>query len=131
MKKECHFCKIARKEIPSHFIWEDEKFFAFLDINPVNPGHILIVPKEHIEYIFDLDDSMYNEFFLKAKQLSKPLKKAANAKRIGIIIEGFGVDHLHLHLVPVNSGGELDPNRAKKTPDEELKKIADSIRQQL
>lgn len=131
MNKECIFCKIAQKEIPSHFIWEDEKFAAFLDINPINPGHMLIVPKEHIGYIFDLDNEMYKNIFLRAKQLSEPLKKAVEAKRIGMAVEGFGVDHVHLHLVPVNSGNELDPNRAKKIPDEELKQIVDKIRQLL
>lgn len=128
MNGMCIFCRIANKTVPSNIIWEDARFTAFLDLHPINPGHILIIPKEHIEYIFDLDDEMYKDIFLRAKQLSEPLRRAVEAKRIGIAVEGFGVDHVHLHLVPVNSGNELDPNRAKKMPDEELEQIAEKIK---
>jgi histidine triad (HIT) family protein len=127
---ECIFCKIANKEISSYLIWENDRFFAFLDRNPVNPGHILIVPKEHIEYIFDMEEPLYSEIF-QIKNLSMPLRKATNAKRIGIAIEGFGVNHLHLHLIPVNSGNELDPNRAQKASDDDLAQMANAIKKFL
>ncbi len=124
---DCVFCKISSKDIGAHTIWEDDKFIAFLDVNPVNPGHVLIIPREHISYIFDLEEPGYTEIFQVAKKLSLPLKNATEAKRIGLAIEGFGVDHLHLHLVPVNTGGELNPERAQIADDSDLVRMANTI----
>lgn len=124
----CIFCKIINKEVSTNLIWENESFITFLDINPINPGHVLIVPKTHIGYVFDLAEPLYSDFFRAAKLLSAPLKKATDAKRIGVAIEGFGVDHLHLHLVPVNSCNELDPNRTCRALDEDLSAMAQKIR---
>ncbi|MFH1785169.1 MAG: HIT family protein [Candidatus Micrarchaeota archaeon] len=127
----CIFCKIIDEQIPSHKIWENQSHFAFLDINPINPGHVLLIPKKHGEYIFDLDDLSYQELLKSAKNLSNVIKKATGAKRIGMVVEGFLVPHIHIHLVPINEGGELHPARAKKADDEELIKIADIIRNAL
>jgi len=127
----CIFCKILNGSAPSHKIWEDENFFAFLDINPVNPGHTMIIPKHHIDYIFDLDEPLYSELFRVTKELSKPIKKATQAGRIGVVIEGFSVSHLHVHLVPINDVNELNPTRAKRATAEELETVAISIRNEL
>jgi histidine triad (HIT) family protein len=127
--ENCVFCKISKSELPSEKIWEDENFFAFLDLNPVNPGHILLIPKKHTDYLFDIEDPLYSKLFKVAKKLAKPLKQAMQSKRIGIAVEGFGVPHAHVHLIPINKGFELDPNRAKKAMPKELKDVANKIKQ--
>ena len=127
----CIFCKIVAGEIPSAKIWEDENFYAFLDINPINPGHTLLIPKKHEDYLFELEDPHYSDIFHKAKNLAHPLKKATGATRVGLIVEGFLVPHVHLHLIPIHKGGELDPSRARKASPEELSEIAEKIRAEL
>lgn len=125
---DCIFCKIAKGEIPSTKVWEDEGYFAFLDINPINPGHTLLIPKKHEDSVFDMDDESYSGLFQAAKKLSGPLQKAADSKRVGVIIEGFAVHHAHVHLVPLHNAGELDFSRAEKASPEELEEIAKRIR---
>ncbi len=123
----CIFCKIIKDEIPAYKVWENDNFLAFLDINPINPGHILLIPKKHFEEIFDLDNDLYNEVFQIIKKISKLLKNIMNAKKIGVIIEGFGVSHAHIHLVPIYNGNELNPERAKKATEEELKEMQNKL----
>ncbi len=125
---DCIFCKIINDEIPAHKVWEDDKHLAFLDANPLNPGHTLVIPKKHEEYVFDLSDEDYSELFLKAKRLAVPLKKATGAKKIGLVVEGFGVPHAHVHLIPIFEAGELDPSRAKRADSNELKIMAGIIK---
>ncbi len=127
----CIFCKIANGEIDSAKVYEDEKFFAFLDIRPLNPGHTLLLPKIHIDYIFDVEEPLYSELFETAKKLAGPIRDAVQSKRIGISVEGFGVPHAHVHLVPINKGFELDPNRAKTANPKELLEIADKIKKEI
>lgn len=124
---ECVFCKIIGGEIPATKIWEDEKYFVFLDVNPINPGHTLLLPKKHTDYIFDLSDKEYSELLLKAKEIAELLKRKLKPKRIGMAVEGFGVPHVHIHLVPLNRGNELNPERARPTTKEELEKIRRKI----
>ncbi|MFA7000390.1 MAG: HIT family protein [Candidatus Paceibacterota bacterium] len=120
---ECIFCKIINNEISCAKVWENEKFLVFLDIMPINPGHVLLIPKNHNEDIFKLEDDLYNEIFKTARKLSEPLKKVTDAKRVGMIIEGFGVDHSHIHLVPLYKGHELNPEKAQKASEDELKQM--------
>ena len=124
----CIFCKIAKGEIPAVKIWENKDFIAFLDVNPINPGHTLLIPKKHNDYLFELSDREYVELMLHAKLIARRLKEKLNPKRIGVIVEGFAVFHAHIHLVPLNHGEELDFKRAKAASIEELKKIADKIK---
>jgi histidine triad (HIT) family protein len=126
--EDCIFCKIANGEIPSVKIWEDKKYLAFLDMNPINSGHTLLTPKKHNDYIFDLNDSEYSKLMLNAKKIAKLLKKKLNPKRIGIIIEGFAVPHVHIHLVPINNPDEIC-NKRKSIKTEELNKIAERIKE--
>lgn len=125
--ENCIFCKIVKGEIPCVKIWEDEKHLAFLDLSPINPGHTLVIPKKHTDYIFDLEDEEYKDLMLQAKKLAKKLNTSLNPKRIGVIVEGFAIAHVHLHLVPINNGGELNPEKATHPPLEELEKIAKII----
>jgi len=117
---DCVFCKIIRGEGPSYKIWEDEECYAFLSIRPVNPGHTLVIPKKHIDHIWEVDDPLFSNLFHRSKELSQPLRRAFNAPRVGVAIEGFYVPHAHIHLVPVYSMSELDPNRGKRATPEEL-----------
>ncbi len=125
--EDCIFCKIIKGEIPCVKIWEDENYLAFLDVNPINTGHTLLIPKQHDEYIFDIEDNKYCELLLKAKNLAKILKLKLQSKRIGMVVEGFGVSHIHIHLIPINKMNEMDSKNKKSVEIEELKKIADKI----
>jgi histidine triad (HIT) family protein len=129
--ENCIFCKIINKEIPSFNIWENKNFLAFLEINPVNHGHVLLIQKIHQDYLFDLEESLYSEIFSLAKKLSLPLRNAFNAKKIGIIVEGFGISHAHIHLIPINQGNELDRGRAKKETLEILKGHYERIKREI
>ena len=123
----CIFCKIVKGEIPAVKILEDKKYFAFLDVNPINPGHVLLIPKKHTDYIFDLEEKEYQELMLKAKKIAKLLKEKLNPKRVGLAVEGFFIPHVHIHIVPLNKGNELNPERAKKMDEVQLKLIANKI----
>jgi len=125
------FSKIIRGELPCHKILEDDKFIAFLDINPINPGHTLIVPKENVDYFFDLDDSILSEILSFSKIVAAAIKNCVACKRIGIMVAGMDVPHAHLHLVPIQSEGDLTFDRAKPANQNELAKLAKQIQNQL
>ena len=117
------FQNIIAGEIPSYKVWEDEKHYAFLDISPFAPGHTLVVPKKPSPYIFDLEDDEYAELLLSAKKVAKVLKSAMKTPRVGVIVAGFGVvDHVHVHLIPIHSEGEL-LGGSKNISKEEMEKI--------
>ena len=127
----CVFCKIIAGEIPTNKVYEDDSFFVLLDIHPINPGHLLIVPKKHIPYVFDMQDPLFTELFKLARTLAPKIKEVMKVVRVGLAIEGFGVDHTHVHLVPINTINELNPERAKAASPEELKEVAEKIRATL
>ncbi len=127
----CVFCKIIKGEIETVKIYEDDKFFAFLDIRPINPGHTLLLPKKHIDYIFDIEEPLYSEIFQTAKKLAQPIQTAVQSKKIGLAIEGFGVPHVHIHLIPINNLNDVDPHRAKSATAEELFEIAEKIKKEI
>jgi histidine triad (HIT) family protein len=124
---DCVFCKIINGEIPCNKLWEDKNYWIMLDVNPINPGHTLVIPKKHTDYIFDLTNEEYAELMLKLKDIAKILKEKLGSNRIGIAVEGFGVPHVHVHLIPLNHGGEINFNRAKQMSNEGLNKIAEKI----
>jgi histidine triad (HIT) family protein len=127
----CIFCKIASGKIPCTKLWENDQLLAFLDINPINPGHTLVIPKEHVENVFGMDARDYRDIFDAVKTLSGPIRDATGAKRVGVIVEGFLIPHAHIHLVPLNHGGELSFSRARKAAPQELEEMAGRIRQLL
>jgi histidine triad (HIT) family protein len=124
----CVFCRIIQGVEPAHRIWESDEFLAFLTIHPCNPGHTCLIPKAHVDYVFDLPEPLYSRIFQVAKQISKPLESATDAERIGIAVEGFSVPHAHLHLVPLHGVSQLDPHRHIEQTREELSMMAAKIR---
>lgn len=120
---KCIFCEIVKGNIPAYKVWENKNFLFFLDIKPINPGHILLVPREHFEEVFDLSSDLYDEAFQIVKKISKSFKEVTFAKKTGVVIEGFGVPHCHIHIVPIYHGNELNPERAKNATEEELKEM--------
>ncbi len=126
------FSKIVSGEIPSHKILENEKFLAFLDVFPLVHGHILVIPKIEIDYIFDMDDADLAEMMLFAKDVAKAQKAAVPCKRIGIAIIGLEVPHAHIHLVPMNTANDVNFTQPKLKPSqEELSGMALKIRSLL
>ncbi len=127
------FTKIAKGEIPSYKIAEDENFYAFLDISPLKEGHTLVIPKNtENDYIFDLDDETYNGLVAFAKRVAKAIKKAIPCKRVGVAVLGMEVPHTHIHLVPLESEGDMLFNKEKlKLSDERMREIAKSIADQF
>ncbi len=129
--EDCLFCKFAKGEIKPEIIYEDKKYLAFLDINPMHPGHTLLIPKKHIDYIFDLDDNALVEYFILTKKISKGLKEAMKTEKVGLAVEGFLVRHAHIHLIPINKGMSIDPCLQKPMDKEALKEIAEKIRKEF
>jgi histidine triad (HIT) family protein len=107
------FTRIIKKEIPAYIIAENDHFLAFLDITPIAIGHCLVIPKTEVDYIFDIDDQTYQNLFLFAKQVANQLKKAIPCKKIGIAVVGLEVPHAHIHLVPMNTIGDLNFSGAR------------------
>jgi len=117
------FTKIIEGEIPSYTIHENEKFIAFLDINPLKAGHTLVVPKEEIDYVFDLPDTLLQEILIFSKEVSRKIEKVVECERIGISVIGLEVPHAHVHLIPINSVSDM--NFAKPKLDLEPDFMAD------
>ena len=122
------FSRIAAGEIPSYKVAEDDNYFAFLDINPVAPGHVLVIPKKEESYIFNLDADTYAGLTMFARRVAKALEKAVPCRRIGVCVIGLEVPHAHIHLVPLNSEADMDFRKPKLTlPEDEMRRIADAI----
>lgn len=122
------FTKIIRGEIPGYKIAEDENYYAFLDINPLAEGHTLVVPKKEVDYIFDLDEQDLAGFMVFARKVARRIREAVPCKRIGVAVIGLDVPHAHIHLVPINEGGDLDFSRPKlKLSPEKFKDIQAKI----
>lgn len=122
------FSRIVAGEIPCYKVAENDKYFAFLDINPVAPGHTLVIPKHEVDYIFDLDDEEYEGLMQFAKNVAKALKATMPCKRIGVAVMGLEVPHTHIHLVPINKESDMNFFKEKLTlPAEEMKSIAAKV----
>lgn len=122
------FSKIIAGEIPSYKVAENDRFYAFLDINPVNWGHTLVVPKQETDYIFDIDDEQLAEMMLFAKKVAVAMKKAIPCRKIGVTVLGLEVPHAHIHLVPLQKEGDMDFSHKISDPDpDKMKKIASDI----
>ncbi len=123
------FTKIAKGEIPSYKCAESENFYAFLDISPLAPGHTLVIPKNvEDDYIFHLDEKTYQDLWAFARKVAVALKAAVPCKRVGVAVLGMEVPHTHIHLVPLQTEGDLDFRKEKLSlAPEKMKEIADKI----
>lgn len=125
------FSRIIAGEIPCYKIAENDEFFAFLDINPVATGHVLVVPKQEIDYIFDIDDDVLGRMMAFAKRVARAQKAAIPSKRIGLTVIGLEVPHAHIHLVPMTKEADIYFGKSKLTPSqEELAATAEKIRKE-
>ena len=126
------FSKIIKGEIPCHKIAEDDRFFAFLDINPLQAGHTLVVPKQETDYIFDLDDEMLAGLIVFSKKVAAAIKKAFPCNRIGVAVLGLEVPHVHIHLVPMDTMEDVNFRNPKlRFTPEEFNEIAKKIRAEI
>jgi len=129
------FSKIAAGEIPAYKVAESNDFLAFLDINPLTEGHLLVIPKKEIDYLFDLDDETYTSLQLFAKIVAIGLKKAIPCQRVGVVVMGLEVPHAHIHLIPMNVANDINFSNPKLTftPEEfeaTTQKIKDGLREE-
>ena len=129
------FTRIINGEIPSYKVAESDRCYAFLDINPLVKGHTLVIPKlpePEADYIFDLDDQLFADLMLFAKRVAVGIKKATGCKRVGVAVLGMEVNHVHIHLVPMNSEKDmLFTNPKLQLPADEMAQIANSIAQAI
>ena len=122
------FSRIAAGEIPSYKVAADDRHFAFLDINPMAPGHTLVIPRREGDYLFDLTPQEYADLWAFAREVALKLKKAVPCKRVGVAVLGMEVPHAHIHLVPLQSESDMDFRAPKLSlPAEEMERIASAI----
>ena len=122
------FSRIIAGEIPSYKCAEDDRFYAFLDINPVAKGHTLVVPKQEVDYLFDLDDDTLAAMTVFAKRVAKAIQQAFPCRKVGMAVLGLEVNHAHIHLIPLQSEGDMDIRKKKlQLPAEEMQEIAAKI----
>lgn len=113
------FSKIVKGEIPSFKIAEDENYYAFLDINPLSKGHTLVIPKQETDYLFDLNDEIYQGLLLFAKKVGKAIEATIECKRLGLVVYGLDVPHAHIHLIPLKgTGNEINFSNPKVKMDQ-------------
>jgi histidine triad (HIT) family protein len=126
------FSRIASGEIPSYKIAEDSRYFAFLDINPLARGHVLVIPKKETNYIFDIDDDELGGMMIFAKKVARAIDKAIPCKRVGVAVLGLEVPHAHIHLIPLNELSDINFGKPKlKLEKEEFEEIAAKIRKEV
>ena len=126
------FTKIVRGEIPSYKVAEDERYYAFLDINPLQKGHTLVIPKREVDYVFDLDDEELAGLMVFAKRVAKAIGRSVPCKRVGVAVLGLEVPHAHVHLVPLTEEGDMNFSNPKKSfTAEEMAACAEEIRGNL
>jgi len=131
--KDCLFCKIIAGKIPCWKVYEDKKFLAFLDINPLNPGHTILIPKKHVQWVDDYEP--FCDYWQTARKLSKIIQKALNSVLVSYVVYGLGVPHAHIHLIPKFKGDRHpegpNPEKTMKLSDQEMRNIAEKIRKLL
>ncbi len=126
------FSKIISDEIPAYKILENENFLAFLDIFPLAKGHVLVIPKKEIDYLFDISSDEYGELWKFAQQVAKAMDKVIDCKRIGVAVIGLEVPHAHIHLVPLNNVSDINFERPKLSfSEEEMNEVAQKIRKAI
>jgi histidine triad (HIT) family protein len=123
------FSRIIAGEIPCYKVAEDDRFFAFLDINPMTKGHTLVVPKQETDYLFDLDDALLADMMVFAKKVAASLQKHMDCVRVGVAVIGLEVPHAHIHLIPIKSESDMNFRNPKlKLSPEKMQEIAETVR---
>jgi len=123
------FTRIIEGEIPASFVWKDERAVAFMSINPLRPGHTLVVPRDEVDHWIDCEPGLREHLLDVATEIGQAQQKVYRPERIGLVIAGLEVPHLHLHVVPINSAADLDFSKASSSMDrEDLEESASSIR---
>lgn len=122
------FTRIIKGEIPCHKIREDDRYIAFLDIRPIHAGHTLVIPKQEIDYLFDLPDELIGDLMKFAKPIAHAIKKVVPCERVGVIVAGIEVPHAHVHLVPFQTMGQLTFANARPADHKDLAALAEKIR---
>ncbi|MFA5045838.1 MAG: HIT family protein [Paludibacter sp.] len=126
------FSRIIAGEIPCYKIAEDDRFFAFLDINPMTKGHTLVIPKVEVDYLFDLNDSTLSDMMLFSKKIALAIEISVSCLRVGVAVIGLEVPHAHIHLIPINKESDMNFKNPKlKLSADEMSDIATSIRKNL
>ncbi len=125
------FTRIINGEIPCHKICEDDRFLAFLDIRPINPGHTLVIPKREIDYFFDLDDELMGGIMIFSRKAAEAIAKEVECKRVGVMVAGLEVLHAHVHLVPIQAIADLNFANAREAKQEDLAALAEKIRKHI
>lgn len=122
------FTKIVKGEIPAYKIAEDDRYLAFLDVFPTTKGHTLVIPKQQIDYLFDLDDELYLGLMAFAKKVAAAVEKAVPCQRIGVAVVGLEVPHAHVHLIPINKMADMNFANKQKFSKAEFEEVAEKIR---
>lgn len=129
--EDCVFDKIIKGEVPSYKVYEDGEFLAFLSIRPINPGHTLVIPKKHISYLFDMEDEALSRLMIAGKKVARTLKKAFNPQtgKVGVMVAGGEVPHVHIHLIPMDHETDLTFERQRSdVSPEEFMKVLEKIK---
>lgn len=125
------FTKIVKGELPAYKVAETDKFLAFLDVRPNTKGHTLCIPKEEVNKLFDLDEDTYMELMAFSRKVAKGLEKAISCKRVGMAVVGLEVPHVHVHLIPLNSMGDMNFANSVSLKEEEFEQIAADIKSNI
>jgi histidine triad (HIT) family protein len=124
----CVFCAIVARRAPATIVFEDERHVAFFPLEHMNPGHTVLIPKRHVEYVFDLEEADYVALWAAAAKLAPGLREVTAAKRVGILVEGYTVPHVHVHLVPTYAFNEIEAARQRKLAADETERLATALR---
>ena len=127
----CIFCEILAGRAPARIVFEDHGHIAFFPLEHINPGHLVLIPRQHTDYLFDLPPAEYQRLWATAARIAHPLREAMAAKRIGVAVEGFSVPHVHVHLIPINAFDDLNPARAKALDAAEADRLHRRLRSAL
>lgn len=122
------FTRIFEGEIPSYEVARSEEFYAFLDINPVQPAHTLVIPRQETDYIFDLEDDQLGRMMTFAKKVASQIQSVTGCCKVAVLVLGLEVNHAHIHLIPINSEGDIDLKKKLQLPSEEMERIASALR---
>lgn len=127
MTAPCIFCEIVAGRAPARVVYSDADHIAFFPLEHINPGHVLLIPRRHTDYLFDLPVEEYQGLWSTAARIAPALRSATDARRIGVAVEGFSVPHVHVHMVPINAFDELNPSRARRLEAAEAERLQQRI----